>query len=80
MRRPEAGEEVLVGLGGDAAFLRPDLREQRHQQLAPLGWLGLDLVLREHVRNTSTDFESKRKEFEIAAGVWPVVRTLSVRP
>jgi len=38
----EVREEVLVRLhGDDPAFLRPDLLEQREQELAPLGRLGL---------------------------------------
>jgi hypothetical protein len=40
----EVRHEVLVRLDGDdAASLRPDLLEQREQELAPLGRLRLDL-------------------------------------
>jgi len=38
----EVGQEVVVWLyGDDLPFPRPDLLEQREQELAPLGGLGL---------------------------------------
>ncbi|HEY7890973.1 MAG TPA: hypothetical protein VIC05_02055 [Solirubrobacteraceae bacterium] len=40
----EVGQEVVVWLyGDDLPVLRPDLLEQREQELASLGRLGLDL-------------------------------------
>lgn len=40
----EVGQEVVVWLHGDyLAVLSPDLLEQREQELAPLGGLGLQV-------------------------------------
>jgi hypothetical protein len=42
--RLEVGQEVVVWLhSDDLAVLCPYLSEQREQELAPLGWLGLQL-------------------------------------
>jgi hypothetical protein len=51
----EVRHEVLAWLDGDdPSFLRPDLLEQGEQQLAPLGWLGLEFP--EPLESTSSAF------------------------